>query len=218
MQKIDKTNVPEFFTKAKSRIRLQKTSKAWENKSIHQIRAKLRKIMLESEQDSLCAYCEMRITSDRDKSNIDHYVKRALDPTLTLKYSNLLVSCNSNNRCSHHKDKNLKDISFYSKIINPVCDNPEDYFDYLTTGEIYPKNNGDKISFEKAKSTIDIFQLNQKILVERRGNYSHGIKQSVENSKQKLTLELLLEAFPGFKSFQKIILNKHSQLNDKKSN
>jgi len=158
MFKITK-NEPEFFTVAKSNIKLPKSSDAWNNEEIKNIRSQIREYILTEEQNKICIYCEKSIDSDPKNSNIDHFKLKAghLFPEKTLDYANLVVSCNTNNRCSKHKDKHIKSKDDYANIVNPVIENPDDYFDYLLTGEIIAKDNN-----QKAEFTIDIFQLGQK--------------------------------------------------------
>ena len=98
----------DYFTSAKSKVALPKTKGAWEDKAISEIRAKLREDMLLEEQSLLCAYCEKEIDENSTSSNIDHFKTRNLFPELTLEYSNLLVSCNTKERCSNFKDSNIK--------------------------------------------------------------------------------------------------------------
>jgi len=88
----------------------------------------------------------------------------------------LLISCNTRHQYSSFKD---------DKIINPVTKDPDFYFDYLLTGEIFPKSNIDAKSKEKAIFSIEIFQLNN-----------------------QPTLSTLYINFPDFKSFVKNIYSK----------
>lgn len=155
MFKITKSE-PDFFTKAKIKVKIPKTSSAWSDKAIETIRPTLRKHILLQEQNLLCAYCEKAIDDNSKNSNIDHFRLKAghLFPEKTLDYHNLLVSCNTYDRCSSYKDKHIKNKSDYDNIINPTVENPDDYFDYLITGEIVPIEKNVKAEF-----TIDIFQL-----------------------------------------------------------
>jgi len=170
MFKINKKK-PTFFEQSKRKIRLPKISNAWEK--ISEIRSSLREYILSEEQNGLCGYCERKITSDSNESNIDHFKTRNLFPEETLNYDNLLVSCNRKETCATHKDQNIKTKNEYSKIINPVADNPDKYFEYLPTGEIISKGGN-----SKAKFTIDIFNLGKKesdYLVQRRKQLTKAI-------------------------------------------
>ena len=155
MFKITK-NEPDFFTKAKSKVKIPKVSSAWNDKEIENIRPQLREYILLQEQNLLCAYCEKEIDDNPKNSNIDHFRLKAghLFPEKTLDYNNLLVSCNTSGRCSNYKDKHIKSKDDYEKIVNSITENPDDFFDYLITGRIIAIDNNPKAEF-----TIDIFQL-----------------------------------------------------------
>ncbi len=164
MFKISKKE-PDYFTSAKSKVKLPKVKEAWNDKNISDIRARLRKDILEKEQNNVCIYCEKKISDNSKKSNIDHFKTRNLFPEKSLDYANLLVSCNVNERCSSFKDSRkslLKNRDDYENIIDPSIENPNDFFNYLLSGEIIP------IDEKKAQFTIDIFNLNQQSLSDER--------------------------------------------------
>jgi len=145
---------PSYFKNAKAKIALPKVSDAWNDTNISNIRSQLREDILFNEQKSLCVYCEKKIDSDSKNSNIDHFKTRNLFPDKTLHYENLLVSCKTKGRCSSFKDKQVKQKEDYSNIINPISENPDDFFDYLLTGEMIAIDNNSRANF-----TIFIFNL-----------------------------------------------------------
>ena len=196
-------NKPDFFEKAKSKVKLPKTSSAWNDEEIKKIRPKLREYILLEEQDLLCAYCEKSIDDNRKNSNIDHFKTRNLFPQNTLDYDNLLVSCNTKDRCSYYKDKNIKSKD-YNNIVNPIAENPDDFFDYLITGRILAKNNN-----AKAKFTIDIFQLDITSLRELRKKLAKSLElEYIKN----LSLNEIYEIMGNeFCSFIKVIYEKLNQ-------
>ena len=191
-------NEPDFFIKAKSKVKLPKISSAWESEEINDIRPQLREYILLEEQSLLCAYCEKEIDDNPRNSNIDHFRLKAghLFPENTLDYNNLLVSCNSHDRCSSFKDKNIKGKKDYENIVNPVVENPDEYFDYLLTGEIVAKNS-------KAEFTIYIFQLQSDALIESRLQVYEALKH-IDN----LSVDEICEVFPNYHSFIKSIYPK----------
>jgi len=164
MFKITK-NEPNFFTKAKLKVKQPKISSAWSDIEIENIRPELRKYILREEQNLLCIYCEKILDDNPKNSNIDHFKLKAghLFPEKTLDYTNLLVSCNTKGRCSDYKDKHIKSKDDYENIVNPITENPDDFFDYLITGRIIAIDDN-----PKAKFTIEIFQLEQPSLVRQR--------------------------------------------------
>jgi uncharacterized protein (TIGR02646 family) len=200
MFKIDK-NEPDFFKKAKSKVKKPKISNAWSSSEIENIRPKLRGYILLEEQNLLCAYCEKEIDDNPRNSNIDHFRLKAghLFPEKTLDYNNLLVSCNTEGRCSKYKDKHIKSKKDYDNIINPVIENPNDFFDYLITGEIVAKN-------QKAKFTINIFQLDNQALIRQRKDIADTLEHI------DLSLEEIYNEFGNeFHSFIRAIYPKLKQ-------
>jgi uncharacterized protein (TIGR02646 family) len=203
MFKITK-NEPDFFKKAKSKVELPKVSNAWSNKEIEAIRPKLREYILLEEQNLLCAYCERTIDDTPKNSNIDHFRLKAghLFPEKTLDYTNLVVSCNTNGRCSSYKDTHIKSKKDYDNIVNPIIENPDDFFDYLITGKIIAIDNNPKAEF-----TIDIFQLGR----DRDDSLSNQRRRIAESLKYitNLTLdEVYAELGNEFYSFVKNIYKK----------
>jgi len=197
---------PAFFTINKKKVKLPKIKNAWGDKHIISINSKLRNYILSKEQYNLCAYCEKEINSDSLKSNIDHFKKRVLFPEETLNYENLFISCNNKNRCSNFKGSNRRKLSKndYENIINPTLENPSNFFNYLPTGEIYPKSNLDKINKKKAIFTIEIFQLNEIDLVNERKT----IMKSLFYLKNQISKKEVIDILNSYRSFIINIYNK----------
>jgi uncharacterized protein (TIGR02646 family) len=190
---------PSYFSIAKSKVELPKIKGAWADDNISKIRTQLRSYMLLEEQSLLCAYCQKEIDDNSQNSNIDHFKTRSLFPELTLEYSNLLVSCNTDERCSNFKDNNIKSRDEYENVVNPAFENPNDFFDYLPTGEIIAKN-------EKGQFTIDIFNLKDKSLTQCRLQ----IVKSLIHLKN-FSLDEIYAVFPDYHSF---IENIHPKLKE----
>ncbi len=199
MRQITK-NEPSYFTIAKTKVKFPKIKEAWANEYISKIRFKLRSDMLLEEQMLLCAYCEKEIDENPKNSNIDHFKTRNLFPELTLEYSNLLVSCNTEERCSSFKDTHIKSREEYKNIVNPVVENPNDFFDYLPTGEIIAKN-------KKGQFTIDIFNLKDIALTQCHLQ----IVRSLE-CLDSLLLDDIYDIFPDYHSFIENIYPKLKEL------
>ena len=203
MFQIDKDE-PNYFAVAKSKVKLPKVKNAWNDKNISSIREELRENILTKEQKGLCAYCEKKISSHKTVSNIDHFKTRNLFPEKTLDYNNLLVSCNTKDRCSSLKDSNkslLKRKEDYENIINPITENPNSFFDYLFSGEMIPLD-------EKAKFTIEVFDLNHQSLYDERKILADTLKYCPD-----LTLDDIYDNFGyEFKSFIENIYPKLKEL------
>jgi uncharacterized protein (TIGR02646 family) len=188
MKKINKAE-PLFYTNF---IR-NNNPENWDG--CNEIKAELREYILKEEQKFQCAYCEGKISSDNTKSHIDHYKRKAghLFPELQFDYSNLLVSCNKHYHCAGSKDEIVKKRDDYDTIINPVTDEPTNYFIYLLTGEIYPTDSDP----DKAERTIEVFNLKHHSLIYRR----REIALSVSAYKESLGIEEVINELGEFESF-----------------
>jgi uncharacterized protein (TIGR02646 family) len=183
MKRIVKSE-PDFF----KRFISKKNPVNWEE--ISEIRFGLRKHILETEQNLQCAYCESEITSDNQKSHIDHFKRKHYFPGLTFDYSNLLVSCNNPNHCASHKDSKVKSKDIYKDIVNPVSEDPSDYFEYNISGKLEAKN-------KKAEITEKIFNLNHPGLRQKRKD----VTWAVFAYQDSLGLEDVLKEIGSYESF-----------------
>ncbi|MCD4736548.1 MAG: TIGR02646 family protein, partial [Bacteroidales bacterium] len=162
---------------------------------INEIRKDLRQYMLETEQGCQCAYCESAITSESEKSHIDHFKRKAgqLFPELIFSYNNLLVSCNNPNRCAKRKDALVKKKTDYNKLINSVNEDPSDYFSYLISGKIVSKD-------EKAEFTEKVFNLNHPGLKQRKDIYS-----AVQGYRDSLDIQDVINEIGEFEGFIRFV-------------
>ena len=183
MKKINKSE-PKFF---RDFIKRNKP-KNWDG--LHEIKPDLREHILKSEQAFQCAYCELAITSNNTKSHIDHFKRKHFFPELTFAYNNLLVSCNNPNHCASIKDSKVNSKDYYKNLINPVDDEPSEYFDYQISGKLISKN-------KKAKFTEETFKLNHKGLIQQRNN----IAWAVNAYKESLELEEAIIEIGAYESF-----------------
>lgn len=182
---------PEFFISKKKKISLPNQSTSWEE--ISDIRSDLRKYILEKEQDNLCVYCEKKITSNREKSNIDHFKTRNLFPHLTFEYNNLFVSCNNTEHCSNHKDKKGLNKEQFDELLTPL-ENIENILEHTYFGEIDSKE-------VKGKFTIEALNLNYKSLIEERKNIIKNISAYID-----FDIETLCDCLGGHKNLIKFLI------------
>jgi uncharacterized protein (TIGR02646 family) len=152
MRYIEKLVTPQFFIDDTNTLTL------W-NEYLAQNKRKLRKHILENEQNGLCCYCEGKISLEN--SHLEHIKPKSLDSiNLTFDYKNISVSCNGicdsgNEReyCGHKKENSFDE----TKFLNPtIIQNIREYFKYENDGEI--KSSG--IDDEKVLYTILLLQLN----------------------------------------------------------
>ena len=187
MLKIDKNDEPKFFAEFKKKS----NPKSWKDFDF-EIKGKLKEYMLENEQkidgNYFCPYCERQIKIE--KSQIEHIKPKDKFPGLFNNYSNFLAGCLENQSCGSIKGNRWDD-----KFINPVENNPEDYFEYsISTGEIIPKYKTGT-EYETAMKTIDMLNLNQKKLCEiRKTMILEILNMNIENIKY-------INKFPTLKKF-----------------
>ena len=123
-----------------------------------------------SEQNSQCGYTEEDIVPDSSRSHIDHYLKRSFFPDRewVFNWNNMITASNCEYYGAKYKDKTIRKDD-YKYLINPVTENPQQYFIYTSAGKIIARNNSsDSIEFLKAEKTIQLFNLNDKALVNKR--------------------------------------------------
>ena len=129
-----------------------------------------REQILITEQDCLCGYTELPINDVRN-THIDHYKKKSIFPLLTFDWNNFIVATMNNEFGANYKDSNYKiKKEEYAEILNPVIDEIQQYFEYMTWGEVKPKHTLSEEDFLKADKTIIVFNLNHNSLKRRRRN------------------------------------------------
>jgi uncharacterized protein (TIGR02646 family) len=132
-------------------------------------------------QKKLCPYCETVLSREALSIgyHIEHIELKSIDPSVTFKFENLLVSCfntgfeiNPSNfdsnpiSCGHAERKKVEfDLNLFIKPTLPDC---ERYFFYELDGRITPHPGLTITEAEKAKYTIDILNLDCKRLTRLR--------------------------------------------------
>lgn len=159
MLKVNKDEEPDFLLEYKRKY----SPKSWADYNKDGIRSKIKENILVLEQEEYCPYCEKRIYDD--EGHIEHIKPRDLYPKEFESYNNLIVSCDEKNSCGKYKRNN-----YSNNLINPVIDDPDEYFDYnIASGEIIPKNNDESSKeYIRAIYTIKTLNLNSYELKEAR--------------------------------------------------
>jgi uncharacterized protein (TIGR02646 family) len=205
-------NEPIFFTNAKKKVKSSHfVSSAWHELGEDEkgFKTKLREYILLEEQNMLCAYCEQEIESDETSSNTDHFKKRDWCARETLEYNNLLVSCKNEFHCENIKDKfKFTRCSEFDKMVNPVIENPNNFFDYGIDGDIFAKDGLSVIDKEKAEFTIKVFELNNISLQKDRAKIGESLNFYHDHGSK---MDDVLQDIINYPSFIKNIYKKLKQ-------
>jgi len=151
----------------------QNPSKSWSN---FNGRKELRSHLM-SIQKGLCAYCEIRLENELGY-HIEHIESKSLNPQLTFKYTNLILSCIKDGAISDNTDSNpvscghatLKNRNEYDTelFIKPTELDCESYFSYDLFGNIIPNANLTQAQKQRTEHTIEVLNLNCKRLKRER--------------------------------------------------
>jgi uncharacterized protein (TIGR02646 family) len=199
---IDKIPYPEFMTFVQ-----RKNPQNWDRIDAV-VRTNTRKYILENEQGNQCAYTELPLEYEKNNSHIEHLKRKnsAFFPELTFEWSNLFVSCISDDFGGKYKDgKYLKGKTKADNalIINPALENPNEYFELTNWGELTVKADLIGNAKTKADETIKAFNLNHNSLQERRKR----IIKSVNDYKNGgLDSEMIISCLAG-SGFKSVINN-----------
>lgn len=168
---------------------------------------KWREYILGKEQHCLSGYTEE--TLRLDGSHIDHFRKKSLFNTLIFDWNNLIVDGLNETYGAKYKDKVVRNHSDNERLVNPVTEDPSRYFKYELNGNISVLEGLSPTDLDRARYTIDAFNLNEASLAERR----RIIINTRLDSYNDLSDELILEALSavGFKSVVEQLLNEHKQ-------
>jgi uncharacterized protein (TIGR02646 family) len=173
MLKINKVTEPDFLLEFKRK----NSPRTWDDYSKVDIKSSIKSYILQNEQNDYCPYCEKRIYKS-DEGHIEHLKPKDKFPQYFQEYVNLLVSCNEKDNCGMSKRNNYSD-----DFINPVIENPKEYFTYnLASGEIVPIHKDDNnIKNKRAIYTIALLNLNNYVLKEARKNLIEILEVYREN-------------------------------------
>jgi len=125
-----------------------------------------REIILGVEQQGLSGYTEVPLKVD--DSHIDHFYKQSLFRDKVHSWDNLVVDTIDETYGAKYKDKHVKNETDNLKVINPVTEDPNYFFRYKVDGRIVSKDTLSEVERNRADYTIDVFNLNEPSLVNRR--------------------------------------------------
>ena len=166
-----KKSEPEEFTKYKSKHKIIN----WDSFT-PEIKQVLKQYLLEEQENSCCPYCEIKI--NLENSHIEHIKPKNIFPNLLADYNNFIACCLTKKRCGNSKASKWSEL-----FINPITENPEDYFEYdIKTGRMVPIfKEGEK--YEKAKYTIELLNLNEDRLCKIRKVFIINYTKNIETRK-----------------------------------
>ena len=172
----------EYFEDFKKRYN---TNRYQEHCNDFDLRKAIREDLL-NKQKGQCAYCEKKLDNDKHNFHIEHIQPRDKDHTKECEYSNLVLSCDSDNSCGKFKDKK----EWRDNFIHPVLNNPTQYFEFSFDGKILAINNDNN-----AEETIKHLNLNSKNLIRLRKNISFALS----------SMDDIEDVFNYFKEFENLI-------------
>lgn len=158
---------------------------------------------LVKDQHGLSAYTELKLDLKNHKAHIDHFRKRALynQPRKHIfDWYNFVVDNHNPNYGADHKDKMVHTVEGNEKLVDPIHESPEHYFEYDMAGQILPSEGLTSFEKEKAEFTIESFNLNHRSLVEIRSEISRVVSSYLEAGldKNEITEALQDEKCPTF--------------------
>ncbi|MFS7220899.1 retron Ec78 anti-phage system effector HNH endonuclease PtuB [Rahnella inusitata] len=153
-------------------------------------------------QGKRCAYCECTLDlSDPEETHIEHFRQKgkAEYKHLTFEWTNLFGSCCYGERCGRYKDKS--GISS-EEIIKMDEEDPDAYFQFMSTGSIRIKNDISEVEKVRATNTLKAFNLNpsrggvkndRKRIIDTHEFIIKEMLSCMDEFKDDADLELLIE-------------------------
>lgn len=136
-------------------------------------------------QEKFCVYCEMpAYQGDRTTGHIEHFFNKgnASYKCLTFEWGNLFGCCSSHEHCGHYKDMQISGgpRNYDSNaLLKPDVDEPCDYLQFLSTGNVEPKIGLDGDKLNRARVTIDTLNLDCASLISSRGSVIKNFQERV---------------------------------------
>jgi uncharacterized protein (TIGR02646 family) len=116
-------------------------------------------------QNKLCVYCEGIAEKGKTSGHIEHFFHKA-DPKyacLTFVWDNLFGCCSSNKHCGHYKDQkltgNIKRAYDPNALIKPDVEDPEDFLQFLESGNVKEREGLTEAMKNRALETISALNL-----------------------------------------------------------
>ncbi|MDE8743400.1 TIGR02646 family protein [Pectobacterium polaris] len=133
-----------------------------------------------SEYGVRCAYCEGSI---HHEGHIEHFRRKNQShfPELTFEWTNLFLSCGSQEHCGHYKDR-PKGAGYNADcLIKPDIHDPDTYLFFHSSGQVEPRSGLGNTDRQKANETICVFGLDRGTLPSERARAVKAYKDTVLN-------------------------------------
>lgn len=111
---------------------------------------------LDALQGNRCAYCEAGLSEGH--RHIEHFRQRRSHPEGTFDWGNLFGSCKRQGTCGEHKDH--CGAYDHTLLIKPDQEDPDDFFVFLSDGNVSPRVGLTQEQHQRATQTIRILNLN----------------------------------------------------------
>ena len=124
-----------------------------------------------AEQQGVCSYTELPLDVEKVNVHLDHFRKKGNYPKLRFKWDNLFAAVKDKRFGADYKDGIINGGNhnqMYASILSPLTANLQAYFHYSTNGEIEPMSGMSEEKQKRAEATIQVFNLNEAELVNRR--------------------------------------------------
>lgn len=123
------------------------------------------RLQLEADQFYLSGYTELPLSKG---THIDHFLKKDMFPQNVFDWQNYVVDDHNNNYGADYKDRHVHTRVDNEKLISPINEYPQHFFTYQVSGKIIARDNLKNEEKERAKYSIDNFNLNHNLLVKKR--------------------------------------------------
>lgn len=170
-----------------------------------------REYMLEYEQHQLSGYTELFLPNP-DRTHIDHFKKRELFNDLVFSWDNLVVDSKDDSFGARFKDNHIHSQQDNERLINPVSEDASYFFQYESTGRIIPAVSLTDDERQRAQYTIDMFNLNESSLQDRRKRILNNDLSAFDGLSDEDVLQYLQEL--GFPSVVEQLLKERKSEED----
>ncbi|MFD6856000.1 retron system putative HNH endonuclease [Rhodococcus sp. NPDC060090] len=153
----------------------------------------------------LCSYCESEV-NDNTGWHIEHLHRKHDFPERTFDWSNLFLCCQNTEHCGHFKDAGGGAYR-PSDLIHPDKDDPDEYLQFYSSGEVKACSGLSADQRIRAESTIRVLNLNHSSLKGRRSAVARRARDLVlmdldflDSLAEEERIELLSEEIRSFRS------------------